>query len=379
MRIAVVEFAGKGGLIHYAYQLCRAMHEQGAEVTLVTDVHYELDALPHPFTLDRALTLWDPKSGSRTKLRRAWRAAVYHREWLRLIPHLRSLDADVVQFGDIRFATDVAPLAAARGTAKISADICHNVHPFSGNGTFGLSRFERALYGRIYDGFDVVFVHYDANVTEFAKTFPRSAHKVTPIVHGNEEIFRELASPEITSTSLRRELGLGESERVVLFFGTISPYKGLDLLIEAFEHVDNATLVIAGFPLGDVPAETDRVRVVPRYIDSNAVAAWMDLAGVIVFPYRTVFQSGALHVAQTFGVPIVATRAGATAEVIRDRETGLLIEPDDARALANAINELLADRELAKKLGDAAAQDAKTRFSWSGVASTILRTYEDLL
>lgn len=369
MKIAVVELAGKGGLIHYAYQLCRAMQREGAEVTLVTDRHYELESLPHAFDVHRVLRLWDPKPEHDTprRLRRVHRAAIYYREWRRLTAHLSTLGADVVQFGDIRFATDVAPLRAATRTARLAADICHNVRPFSARGGFGASRLERALYRQVYRRFDVVFVHYDVNREAFARAFP--GVNVVEIVHGNEEIFRELAKPT----------SLGIEGPVVLFFGTIAAYKGIDVLLEAFQRVDNATLVIAGYPLGDVPSPRDRVRVIPRYIPSEEVAAWMQLADVIVFPYRDVFQSGALHVAQTFGVPIVATRVGAMAEVIRDRQTGLLVEPNDPIALTNAINELLANRALAQSLGEAARHDAETRFAWQGVARTILKTYEALL
>jgi len=105
----------------------------------------------------------------------------------------------------------------------------------------------------------------------------------------------------------------------------------------------------------------------------------MQRADVVVFPYREIFQSGALHIAQTFGAPIVTTRVGAMPEVIRHRETGLVVEPDDPPALAAAIRELLHDRALARRLGDAAAHDAATRYSWSRVAETMLRTYEALL
>jgi glycosyltransferase involved in cell wall biosynthesis len=372
VKIAVVELAGTGGLIHYAYQLCRAMRREGADVTLVTDHHYELESLPHAFDVHRVSHLWNPKpedgAEGRPVLRRAFRAAKYYREWARVTKHLKTLGADVVQFGDIRFATDLVPLRAAARTARLAADICHNVRPFSARGSFGTSRFGNALYRRIYRQFDVVFVHYDVNREAFTRAFPDV--NVVKIVHGNQELFRELAKPT----------DLGIEGPVVLFFGTIAPYKGIDVLLEAFEKVDNATLVIAGFPLQGVPeTRNPRVKIVPRYIPIEEVGSWMQLADVIVLPYRDIFQSGALHLAQTFGVPIVATQVGATAEVIRDRETGLLVEPNDAGALAAAINELLANRTFARSLGDAAARDAETRFSWRGVARTILSTYEALL
>ncbi len=384
MKITVVEPAARGGLIHYAFQLCRAMQNAGADVTLVTARDYELEGIAHPFKLERRLRLWDPKP-SRDSLprvfrpvRRATRAAIYYREWLRLGAFLRRTKPDVVQFGDIRFATDYAPLAMARRTTRIMADICHNVRPLSGSeGAFR----ERSLFKRIYGLFDTIFVHYDVNAREFARSFPESALKVVPIVHGNEEIFRELASP------LPAARGEGS---IVLFFGTLSRYKGLDLLLEAFVNVPDATLVVAGFPAPDFDVDAfrrdaerlgiaDRLRLVARYIESSEVASWMELADVIVFPYREIFQSGALHVAQTFGVPIVATRVGAMAEVIRDRETGLVVEPDDVPALSAAIRELLSDRVLARRLGDAAARDAATKYSWRSVAETILTRYEHCL
>jgi len=377
MKITVVEPSARGGLIHYAFQLCRAMHHAGADVTLVTARDYELEQLPHPFQLERRLRLWDPKPSSDAlpralrPARRATRAAIYYREWLRLAAFLRRTRPDVVQFGDIRFAADYAPLAMIRRSARVMADICHNVRPFAG-GTFKDSR----VYDRIYRLFDTIFVHYEINAHEFARTFPESAPNVVPIVHGNAELFRELGSKEVQLKS-----------PTVLFFGTLSRYKGLDLLLSAFAEVPDATLVIAGFPAPDFDLDEfrrgaerlGRVELVPRYIEGDAVAGWMQRADVVVFPYREIFQSGALHIAQTFGAPIVTTRVGAMPEVIRHRETGLVVEPDDPPALAAAIRELLHDRALARRLGDAAAHDAATRYSWSRVAETMLRTYEALL
>ena len=111
---------------------------------------------------------------------------------------------------------------------------------------------------------------------------------------------------------------------------------------------------------------------VPEYIDSGEIAAWMELASVIVFPYRDIYQSGALHVPQTFGVPIVATAVGAMQDVVKDGESGLLIPRENVEALAAAVTRLLEDRELAARLGSRAAADAQGPFSWSSIARTIL-------
>ena len=65
MKIVYIEPAGKGGMIHYAYQLCRALVENGAEVTLLTDDTYELDELKAPFAVEKLLSLWDAKPSGR--------------------------------------------------------------------------------------------------------------------------------------------------------------------------------------------------------------------------------------------------------------------------------------------------------------------------
>lgn len=403
MRIALVEFAAKGGLIHYAYQLGRAMHADGADVTLITGTHYELAGLPHQFRVEPVLRLWDPKPDAdgagrvRRRVRRGLRALQYYREWMRLMAILRRLEPDVVQFGDIRFATDAIPLARASRCGWLMADICHNVRPFSGgegsSGTFAMSGLEQRAFARAYAQFDAIFVHYERNVEIFARTFPKSRERVTAIVHGNEEIFRELASPEVSAASLRESLGLTADDRVALFFGTLSRYKGLDLLLDAFTRVaarvPRAVLVVAGHEPPDFDRNQflqsaralgvePRLRLVPGYVPSSSVAAWMGVGDVIVFPYRDVFQSGALQTAATFGAPIIATRVGAMPDVIRDGETGRLTTADPD-AIANAIVELLENRSHAAALGAAAAHDAATRFSWRSVASTMLARYEDLL
>ncbi len=398
-RIAFVEFAGKGGMIHYAFQLCRGMAAQGADVTLVTSTDYELEHLQAPFKVERLINLWDPKPagllsmtpwavGGR-KLRRIFRAARYYGQWLRLNRYIAETRPDIVLLGDIRFPFDLFPLLLLRRTARSLTDICHNVHPFSAGGKsgglFDRSRFKRLFYRRIYRLFDRVFVHYDRNRAEFIESFGIPERRVGVIVHGNEEIFRDLRNTAVDAAALRRRHGLG-GDPVVLFFGTLSRYKGTDVLLRAFPSIrakTNARLVLAGFPFHDFNvaehqelARTlgvgDFVKWVAEYIDSGEIAAWMELASVIVFPYRDIYQSGALHVPQTFGVPIVASAVGAMQDVVKDGESGLLVPPEDVEALAAAVTRLLENRELAARLGSRAAADAQGPFSWSSIATTIL-------
>ncbi|MFP5245939.1 MAG: glycosyltransferase family 4 protein [Thermoanaerobaculia bacterium] len=401
MKIAFVEPAGKGGMIHYAYQLCSALAEGGADVTLITDDNYELDALQPRFRVEKLLSLWDPKPPGQPstawwavalrKLRRVGRGIRYYRQWTRLAPRLRELDPDLVLLGDIRFPFDYFPLRRLRKSVRVMADICHNVHPFTQGagksaGLFTRSRWRRFFYRRIYHLFDRVFVHFDRNRHELTDTFGIPQNRVGVIVHGNELIFDELRTPGIDAATLRARAGVGPQEPMILLFGLLSRYKGADILLQAFPRVRKETgakLVFAGYPSDDfdLPMHqelarklgvADSVVWVPEYIPSGHVAAWMEAASVIVFPYRDIYQSGALHVAQTFGVPIVASAIGAMQDVIENEVSGLLVPPENPDALADALIRLLQDRALASRLGARAAADARGTFSWQSIARTIV-------
>lgn len=414
MRIAVVEPVGKGGLVHYAFELCRALAAAGAargegddaavEVTLVTSQGYELAGLPADFGVAPILRMWDPKPdgegvGAPTgRLRRLGRGIRHYREQARLVGFLRRLRPDVVQLGDIRFAGDLVPIAALRAAGLRLADVCHNVEPFalggSAAGGFGASALVRRLYGHIYRQFDVVFVHWEENRRRFLATHDLPAERVRAIPMGSFRLFEELRDRSISPGVLRRRLGLGPDDRVVLAFGTLARYKGLDVLVEAFARVygavPEARLVVAGFPLAGFDVEplrrrardlgvADAVRVLPAYVPSGELAAWMELAAVAAFPYREIFQSGVVQVATGFGVPVVATRVGAIPEVIRHGETGLLVPPAEVEPLAAALTRLLREPDFARRLGAAAAADARSRFAWHRVAGGMLAVYRQLL
>ncbi|HYI08021.1 MAG TPA: glycosyltransferase family 4 protein [Thermoanaerobaculia bacterium] len=401
MKIAYIEPAGKGGMIHYAFQLCRGLTAAGADVTLITDENYELAELEHPFRLERAMSLWDPKPEGRLsnawwavllrRIRRIGRAIRYYGQWLKIARRVRKLDPDVILLGDVRFPFDLFPLMILRRQARLFVDICHNVQPFvagagKSGGLFVRSRWRAIFYRRIYKLFDLVFVHFERNRAEFLETFGTDPKRVGVIVHGNEEIFSELRTPGSTAASLRARMGLGPEEPVVLFFGNLSRYKGIDVLLDAFAQVPahaRGRLVIAGYPSADFDYEAHREQArrlgidasvlwIPEYVASGDIAAWMELSSVVVFPYREIYQSGALHVPQTFGVPIIASAIGAMQDVLENEVSGLLVPKDDPAALATALTRLLTDRDLAQRLGAQAAKDAQTRFSWRTIAGIIV-------
>lgn len=369
MKITVIEFAGQGGMAHYAYQLCRGLSAAGANVTLITQEEYELAMLAAPHRVEQRIATKAPRANRRSFTRRMR----YLREWMRLRRRVDALRPDVVILGRLHSRLDLLPLFLLRRKGRILIDICHDVDLRDG-----------FIWRRIYRMFDAVFVHYDRNREIFRRTFRLPEDRVGVIVHGNESIFTDLADPTFRADTLRKQLGLGDEEPVVLFFGNLADYKGIDILLHAFARKPpRARLVIAGYPMRNFDLEAhielaeklgiaQDVVWVPEYIPSEHVVAWMELASVIVFPYRSISHGGALHVAQTYGVPTIASAVGGTLDVIEDGVSGLLIAPDDVEGFANAIARLLDDRDFAAQLGARFKADAHGRFSWEAIGQTIV-------
>ncbi|MDR3400876.1 MAG: glycosyltransferase family 4 protein [Chthoniobacter sp.] len=130
---------------------------------------------------------------------------------------------------------------------------------------------------------------------------------------------------------------------VVLFFGRLLPYKGLDYLLEAFRRLDAAkfSLLIAGE--GDLPPEvfhTANIRVIHRFIGDEDLPGVFNQAHVVALPYVAASQSGVAYMAFAFERPVVATCVGGLGDVVVDDFNGFLVEPRSAEQLAAALEKM---------------------------------------
>jgi glycosyltransferase involved in cell wall biosynthesis len=146
-----------------------------------------------------------------------------------------------------------------------------------------------------------------------------------------------------------------------------------------------ARLTLAGpvMPDIDLPAlrtraeEIGQVDLRPGYVPMEELPALFGSHRVVMFTYETVNISGSIHMAFTFGRPVVATDVGAMADNVQDGRTGLLVAPDP-EAVARAMITLL-DPETADTMGAAAAEHAEQDASWSGVADKAVAAYRSAL
>jgi glycosyltransferase involved in cell wall biosynthesis len=146
-----------------------------------------------------------------------------------------------------------------------------------------------------------------------------------------------------------------------LFVGVLEPYKNIDGLAEAWARVSTGSLRVVGKGTrADVAERLVRERGVRWDTDltSAEVAAAMDDAWVLVLPSRSEGMGRVLVEAFCRGRGVVGTRAGSIPDLVEDGVAGLLVEPDDPAALADALSRVLSDRALAERLGEGARASA---------------------
>jgi glycosyltransferase involved in cell wall biosynthesis len=197
----------------------------------------------------------------------------------------------------------------------------------------------------------------------------------------------------LTPAEARARLGIAPDDRVLLFFGNIAPYKGLEYLAQALPRLLASSpryrLVVAG-PLKPgcddywnrvqamLTAHRDRVVVRAQFIPDEDVEIFCKAADVLVLPYVHIFQSGVLFLGFSFGLPALVADVGSLKDDIIEGETGFSFQPRDVDALVDAVIRHF-DSELAEIPDDVRrrriVQRAEATHSWDTVAAATVHVY----
>jgi glycosyltransferase involved in cell wall biosynthesis len=242
---------------------------------------------------------------------------------------------------------------------------------------------------------DHIFVHTAKMKKELLMEFGVDEQAITVIPFG---INNSVPDTSLTPLQARQEFGLLEDERLILFFGNIGPYKGLEFLVAAFQQIVAKNqcyrLIIAGKPRGGSEEYLDMIqesirqspnggRVIQKieYIPDEETELYFKAADVLALPYTHVFQSGVLFLGYSFGLPVIATNVGSLEEDIIEGRTGFLCKPCDAIDLAKTIERYF-ESDLFKEL-QARRQEirdfANQRHSWEIVGQMTRNVYAELL
>ena len=188
----------------------------------------------------------------------------------------------------------------------------------------------------------------------------------------------------ISKSAARKHLGLPENENIILFFGFIRKYKGLDLLFDAISHLKNQKLQSINFKLlvagefyeDDKPYKDqlqklgiqDMLYLRTSFIADSDVKYYLCAADAVIQPYRNATQSGVTPLAYHFERPMIVTNVGGLPALVPDRKAGLVVAPEPA-AIANGIREFY---QLGEEYFIPHLRNEKKKYSWEEMVKAII-------
>ena len=249
--------------------------------------------------------------------------------------------------------------------------ISHDISSFDNNDK---NLIQNIIYNKLSD---FIVVHNNLSFSELMKTVDiKNKNKIKVIKHGGH---LDYVDASMNRVKARKLLGFDEKDKYILFFGQIKDVKGLDILLESMVSVPQSVkLVIAGKPrnsdfsfydnLISKYKLSDRVEKMIRFIEDDERERLFFAADVLILPYRSIYQSGVLLMAMSYGLPTIVSDLPANKEIINDGENGLLFRSEDSDNLALKINLFFEKKELASKISKEGLITIKNEYDWTNIA-----------
>jgi len=239
------------------------------------------------------------------------------------------------------------------------------------------------------------FVHSQKQKRELIEEFGVGETRITVIPFG---INNAVPNTRLSQTEARLRLGVGSGKKTILFFGRISPYKGLEYLTGAFKQVlargSDYQLIIAGRPENAAQqywnsieesireeVRSGRILLRAEHIPDDETEVYFKAADVLVLPYKRIYQSGVLFLGYSFGLPILAADVGDLKYEVVEGKTGYVFKPEDPVDLSKTIERYFGS-DLFTGLGSRRqeiSEYAKDRHSWGKVGQITIKVYAELL
>jgi glycosyltransferase involved in cell wall biosynthesis len=353
----------------YDRALAAALARAGAEVELLTS-RFLYGPVPEPegYRVSEAFYRRTAARGLDARGRLPFKAAEHLVDMLRF---RRAVDADVIHYQwlttpplDVRLLPPLRPRVMT----------AHYILPPQP------SQRQVKNARRVFGAMDAVAAHSEHSAARLREEVGLDPAKVRVIPHGAFDYLTRLPAEKPLPAELE-----GAEGPVILCFGLLRPYKGIENLLEAFRQLKGAELWIVGNPRMDVAplrrlatAAGGRVRFVTRFVDDAEIPAIFRRADLVVLPYLEAEHSGVLYTALAFGKPLVLSAVGGFPEVA---ETGAarLVPPGDTAALAAVLGELIRAEPARAELAAAATRAAAGPYSWDDAAGRTLDLYRELI
>ncbi len=358
MKVALVSLARRGGMAHFQAELANSLCRIASVLVVCA-----ADVGTSYFSKDVQRLAVETGHGALGSLARALNPFT----WYRLLRSLRQIRADVFH---IVSPHEWNPLLILM-IRSLNKPVIYTVHdPAPHRGAPIRMRISNALSTRLADALVVL--------TRIGRR---------QLMASGRESRRIFLIPLPVFSSFARRWGDGaKTENLILFFGRIEPYKGLEVLLSAFSSLGDVRphwrLMIAGtgrLPGGPQTVGNQSIEIVNRYVPDEEMAAMMRRARFVVLPYLEATQSAVVATAYAFGKPVIVTRVGGLPEMVVQGKTGLVIPPNDAKALARAMRTLVANPGRLRRMGRLAYSISRSRWSCERMAGLHRSMYEKVL
>ena len=314
-----------------------------------------------------------------------WIDSINPFNWIRTGFRVRALQADLIvfKFWMPFFAPSYGTIAAiARwGRRTKTMFICDNIIPHERRpGDKLLTRFAF----RYIDSYVVQSRAVERDLKQWHPD-PLTSYLPHPVyeIFGEEE---ERSAARARLAEVDPAMTLTDDERVMLFFGYVRDYKGLDVILDAMPSIlerMKVRLLVVGEFYNNEQKYRDQVRRLgvgdyvvfhSDYVPNEEVGTYFSAADVLTLPYKSATQSGIIQIAYNFHRPVIATDVGGLGEVIVDGRTGAIVPPEDPHALAAAVIDFFAHDRFAEYRANVIEE--KKKYSWEHMAEGIEELYE---
>lgn len=359
----------RGGISHYTTRLYRELIAQGHNVRVLNLTRQYPDFLfPGTSQTDTSDAAFEVESIRTVD-------SVNPVSWVSTAQAIRARKTEllIVQWWHSYFTPSFGSIAAAaRASGTRVVFLCHNVLPHEAK------PWDKWLARAAYSIPHAFVVHARSEKNRLENIVgTRGDIRVHP--HPVYDLFTPDTMPD--KATARAQLA-PQARRVVLFFGLIRPYKGVDVLLEALARIpesEGIEAIVAGECYDDISRYQtlvqdlklqDRVHLHLRYIPNDEVSVFMAAADVVVLPYRNASQSGIVQIAYACGKPVITSRVGGLPDVVHEGQTGLLVPPADPSALASAMRRFY-DEDMEEHLSEGVVR-AAGEFAWDSMVTALV-------
>jgi len=374
----------------YAVGLATALSANGVGVDFIGSDSLDCPELRQE-PLVRFLNLRGDQSERAGAIQKVSRIAVYYARLLKYAVTANPVLFHVLWNNKFEYIDRTLLMLIYRASGRRLTLTAHNVNAARRDGRDSV--LNRLTLRVQYALCDAVFVHSDRLKQDLSQQFSVEQSRVKVIPFG---LNVTTPSTALSAEQARDRLEIQPQDRVILCFGQIAPYKGLEYLVAAVDLLARENFPVKVVIAGKVKrghetywADVDRSIIASqaagwvsrhiRFVPDDEVEVFFKAADVVALPYTNIFQSGVPFLAYAYGIPVVATDVGSLRDDVVDGVTGYVCKPRDPVSLAQTLrrhfdSDLFSERSSRRAL---IRQFAEERHSWARVAAITIAAYSE--